>query len=375
MNNHTRVFVGIDVAKASLDVAISDDQTVRRFPYHQAGLLRLAEYLQPLDPELIVMEATGKLEERLALFLTKAGLHVAIVNPRQVRDYARAFNQLAKTDRIDARVIASFAQTVRPREYQIPGQNEARLRALVVRRRQVIRSRTQERGELNKLGIHLARNTIKNILKRHGITPDPLRGEGRWDQFIKAHVQSLWACDFFCVKAWTARGLAEFYMLLFIHIGSRRMFITPCTKHPSGAWVAQQARNFCLHVQDSGLSIKYLIRDRDSKFHCLFDDNMKAEGATVIKLPVRSPDLNAIAERAIQSAKYENLNHFVIFGEKHLNYLTGVYVEFYNTCRPHSSVGHLPPCRDGPPPELTAGRVLCEERLGGLLKHYYREAA
>jgi len=65
----------------------------------------------------------------------------------------------------------------------------------------------------------------------------------------------------------------------------------------------------------------------------------------------------------------------VILGKKHLNYLVQEYVDFYNTCRPHSAVGHLPPCRDGPPPELTAGRILCEERLDGLLKHYYREAA
>lgn len=234
---------------------------------------------------------------------------------------------------------------------------------------------TKLRGELNKLGIHLARNTIKNILKRHGITPDPLRGEGRWDQSIKAHAQTLWACDFFSVKAWTARGLVEFYLLLFIHIGSRRMVVSPCTKYPYRDWVAQQARNFCMYVQESNMQAKYLIRDRDAKFGDIFDAIMNTEGITPIKLPIRSPDLNAIAERAIQSIKQECLSHFVILGEKHLEYLVNEYVDFYNSCRPHSAVGHLPPCRDGPPPELTAGRILCEERLGGLLKHYYREAA
>lgn len=232
---------------------------------------------------------------------------------------------------------------------------------------------TKIRGELNKLGIHLARNTIRSILKRHGITPDPHRGEGRWDQFIRAHAQTLWACDFFSVKAWTARGLAEFHLLLFIHIGSRRIFVTPCTKHPAWGWVAQQARNFCMQVRDSEMSAKYLIRDRDSKFHRSFDAIMEAEGITTIKLPIRSPDLNAIAERAIQSVKNECLDLFVILGEKHLDYLVNEYVEFYNRCRPHSAVGHLPPCRDGPPSK--SGEILCEERLGGLLKHYYREAA
>ena len=160
---------------------------------------------------------------------------------------------------------------------------------------------TKIRGELNKLGICLARNTIKNILKRHGITPDPLRGEGRWDQFIKAHAQTLGACDFFSVKAWTTRGLAQFYLLLFIHIKSRRIVVTPCTKHPTTDWVVQQARNFCMYVQDSGLSAKYLIRDRDCKFHCTFDEIMETEAIIAIKLPIRAPDLNAITERAIQS--------------------------------------------------------------------------
>ena len=167
MNNHTRVFVGIDVAKDSLDVAVTDDQTVRRFPYHQTGLQRLAEYIQPLNPELIVMEATGKLEDRLALFLAKAGLHVAIVNPRQVRNYARAFNQLAKTDRIDARVIASFAQTIRPRGYQVPEQRETRLKALVVRRRQVIRSRTQESNRLDRIDDPSIRAMIQQAIEMY----------------------------------------------------------------------------------------------------------------------------------------------------------------------------------------------------------------
>lgn len=233
---------------------------------------------------------------------------------------------------------------------------------------------TKIRGELNKLGIHLARSTIKNILKRHGITPDPHRGEGRWDQFIKAHANTLWACDFFCVKALTTHGFVEFYLLMFIHIGSRKIFVSPCTEHPRGSWVAQQARNFCMHVQDSDMQANYLIHDHDTKFCEKFDAIIDSENIKPIKLPIRSPDLNAFAERVIQSIKHECMDQFIILGEKHLNYLVNEYVEFYNTCRPHSSVGYLPPCRDGPP-ILTTGRVLCEERLGGLLKHYYREAA
>lgn len=178
---------------------------------------------------------------------------------------------------------------------------------------------TKIRGELNKLGIHLARSSINNILKRHGITSDPHRGEGRWNQFIKAHAKTLWACDFFCVKALTTRGFVEFYLLLFIHLGSRKIVVSPCIEHPNGGWVAQQARNFCMQVLDSNMQAKYLIRDRDAKFCEKFNAIMKTESITPIKLPIRSPDLNAFAERAIQSIKYECLDQFVILGGKHLN--------------------------------------------------------
>ena len=234
---------------------------------------------------------------------------------------------------------------------------------------------TRIQGELKKLGISLSRSTIVNILKGVGMSPDPQRGEGRWDEFLKMHAQTLWACDFLSVRGWTAKGLKQFYLILFIHIKSRRIHVTPASAHPTLPWVDRQAEDFCRFLQDNELECRKLIRDPDRKFIGRFDEIFKANGVEPICLPRRSPNLNAYAERVIQSLKHECLNHFIILGEKHLNYLVQEYVEFYNSCRPHSAVGHLPPCRDGPPSELTAGRVLCEERLGGLLKHYYREAA
>ncbi len=83
---------------------------------------------------------------------------------------------------------------------------------------------TKIRGELKKLGIRISRKTIKNILKRNGMTPDPHRGEGKWDQFLKMHIQTLWACDFICANVWALKGLRQYWMVLFIHLGSRRIF-------------------------------------------------------------------------------------------------------------------------------------------------------
>lgn len=145
--------------------------------------------------------------------------------------------------------------------------------------------------------------------------------------------------------------------------------------HPTHDWVAQQARNFCMSVEEGDLRATHLLRDRDMKFRgrdC-WDEIILAHDVESVMLPRHSPNLNAYAERAIQSLKQECLNHFVICGEKHLNYLLQEYVEFYNTERPHSAIGHLPPVRNGPYP--TDGEIKCRERLGGLLKHYYREAA
>lgn len=148
-DHHT--FVGIDVSKQFLDVATThSSSTARRFDYDPAGLDQLVKHLQPLTPRLIAMEATGGLERAVLHHLILAGFTVSVVNPRQIRDFARAFNQLAKTDAIDARIIASFAQTVQPRACELPAEHEQKLQALVTRRRQIVQSRVQEANRLDR---------------------------------------------------------------------------------------------------------------------------------------------------------------------------------------------------------------------------------
>ena len=99
----------------------------------------------------------------------------------------------------------------------------------------------------------------------------------------------------------------------------------------------QQARNFCFDVEEQGFTASHLIRDRDSKFTGMFDSIMKAHGIKMCPLPVRSPNLNAFAERFIQTLKLECLHHFIIFGEKHLNYLVREFIDYYHRQRPHQS--------------------------------------
>lgn len=156
------LYVGLDVAKAYLDLALRPAADPRRFPHDDAGLSALIHYLQPLQPTLVVLEATGGYEADVAAALTLAGLPVAVVNPRQVRDFARATGRLAKTDALDAAVLAQFAEAVRPEPRPLPDAAHQALAALVGRRRQIVEMLTAERNRLL-----LAHGAIQRDLQMH----------------------------------------------------------------------------------------------------------------------------------------------------------------------------------------------------------------
>jgi transposase len=144
----TEIFVGIDVSKASLDIGWHQDSETLRITHDEAGIAGLCERLQ--GATLIVMEATGGLETPLASRLAAAGLPVAVVNPRQVRDYAKACGRLAKTDRIDALVLAAFAQAIRPQVRPLKDDETLELGDLLARRHQLIEMRMQEKIRLDR---------------------------------------------------------------------------------------------------------------------------------------------------------------------------------------------------------------------------------
>ena len=138
---NTSTYVGIDVSKHRLDVALGSGELVQ-VSYDEPGLHSLLARLSALSPALIVLEATGGLQLRLAGELAAAALPVAVVNPRQVRDFARATGLLAKTDRLDAAILARFAEAVRPEPRPLSDAQSQELKALVARRRDLIAMRT-----------------------------------------------------------------------------------------------------------------------------------------------------------------------------------------------------------------------------------------
>jgi putative transposase len=233
-------------------------------------------------------------------------------------------------------------------------------------------------GELRSLGIsRICRQTVKNILKEKNIEPSPKRSRGTWDDYLKAHADTLWACDFFTKRAVTARGIVDLFVLVFMHLESREVIITQCTRQPNSAWVTERAREFIEQTESREHRPAQLIHDRDTKFSAEFRATLKEAGVECKKLPVRSPNLNARVERFVQTIKTECLDHFIAFGQDHLNHLVSEFVEHYNESRPHSNRNHRPPCDPSPEPKWETIRledVVCRERLGGVIKTYRRAA-
>lgn len=157
-------FVGIDIAKAKFDVAAGVDGQVFQLSNDATGFAELSKRLSQPGSCLIVMEATGGYEKALAVYLTDLGHVVSVVNPRQVRDFAKAMNILAKTDKIDARVLAVFGERIRPRAVAITNEKQDELDQLVTRRRQLIATRTSEKNRKGQTSSKVVRESIQTII-------------------------------------------------------------------------------------------------------------------------------------------------------------------------------------------------------------------
>lgn len=157
------VYVGIDVSKARLDVAVGSGNELYGVDNDARGAAELVSRLRKLCPELIVLEASGGLETVLVGELAAAQLPVAVVNPRQVRDFARANGQLAKTDALDAKVLALFAERMRPPLRALPDEQTRQLQAMVTRRRELVEMLTAERNRLSSVPAELHREIRAHI--------------------------------------------------------------------------------------------------------------------------------------------------------------------------------------------------------------------
>jgi putative transposase len=157
--------------------------------------------------------------------------------------------------------------------------------------------------------------------------------------------------------------LRRFYVLFFIAHATRRVWLAGCTKNPTGEWVTQQARNLGLDVSDAG--VRFLIRDRDSKYSGSFDEVFRSEGIRIVKTPIRAPKANAIAERFVRTVRSECLDWLLILNRRHLEHALRVFVDHYNRERPHRGLDLRPPLVTSGTERPTGGAIHRRDRLGG----------
>lgn len=234
---------------------------------------------------------------------------------------------------------------------------------------------TRIRGALHNIGYDVGRTTIKRILAEHGIEPAPERSrQMRWSTFLKAHWGAIAGMDFFTVEVVSFRGLIRYFVLFVIDLKTRRVEIAGLVAQPDGRWMKQIARNLT-DVIDGFLPEGYsVIHDRDPLYTAEFRAILEAGGVTTVRLPAKSPNLNAYAERFVRSIKEECLNRVVPLSEQHLRKLLGDYLNHYHMERNHQGLENelIKPSAD----VISLDRpVRRRERLGGLLNYYYRAAA
>jgi putative transposase len=237
---------------------------------------------------------------------------------------------------------------------------------------------TRLRDALGHLGHVLARNTVKRILRESGLEPAPARGRRMpWSTFLKAHLGSIAAADFFTVEVLTLGGLVRFFLLFVIDIETRCVQIAGIVRQPHGAWMKQIARNLTDNVDGFLWGTRYLIHDRDPLFTDEFRELLRGSGVKCLKLPAQSPNLNAFAERFVLSIKSECLDKLVLLGERHLRLAIAEYIEHYHLERHHQGLNNqlITPPPLAKTPANDDSPVACRERLGGLLNFYHRRAA
>jgi len=225
-------------------------------------------------------------------------------------------------------------------------------------------------GVLAHVGLKLGRSTIKRILDDHGIVPEPeLKRRVQWKEFLKSHLHVMAATDFFSVELLTPRGLIRCMVLFVIDIATRRVEISGIKVDPNGQWMQQMARNMSDCFDGCLLGKRYLVHDRDRLYTKKFDETLEAVGVEIIKMPRCAPDMNAYAERFVQTIKHECLNKMILTSQEQLKYVIAELMEHYHHERPHMGLGGK---IIGPWPQDEGGEIIEFERLGGLLRSYRR---
>ncbi len=223
-------------------------------------------------------------------------------------------------------------------------------------------------GELAGLGVKVAASTAWEILKNAGIDPAPRRTGPTWSQFLRSQADAILACDFFTADLLDG---THAYVLAVIEHASRRIRILGVTLHPTGEWTAQQARNLIMDLDEQAHRVRFMIRDRGSNFTTAFDAVLADAGIRTVLCNIRTPRMNAIAERWIGGCRRELLDRALVWNQAHLRQILRQYETHHNQHRPHRSLTGAAPLKPLPEPvNLEQYRVRRQARVGGLINEY-----
>jgi putative transposase len=225
-------------------------------------------------------------------------------------------------------------------------------------------------GELLKLGVRVSASSVATILRKHGLGPAPRRTGPTWSEFLRAQAHGILACDFFTVETFR---LETIYVLFFIELRTRRVYLGWATRNPNSAWVTQQARNLFLPGGPQLAKLRFLVHDRDAKFAALFDEVFQTEGLEAVLTPFRAPKANAFAERWVRTVREECLDHLLILGRRHLEGVLRDFVAHHNRERPHRGLGLATP--EPNPARDSTGEIRRRRVASNIINEYYREAA
>jgi putative transposase len=225
-------------------------------------------------------------------------------------------------------------------------------------------------GEINGLGLRVSATTVRKILREAGLGPAVSRGGLSWQAFLRQQAASMLAGDFFTVET---ISLQRLYVLFLIELASRRVHLAGCTANPTGAWVTPAGAS--VHVDAPGPTgkVPFPHPRRDGKYTRDFDAVFASEGIEVIKTPLRAPESDAIAERFVHTIRAECLDWLLLASRRHLERVLGVYVDHYNSHRPHRSLELAPPVPTASKlraVDAFGGGIRRRDRLGGLIHEY-----
>jgi putative transposase len=223
-------------------------------------------------------------------------------------------------------------------------------------------------GELAGLGVKVAASTVWEILKANGAGPAPRRTGTTWSQFLRSQAGVILACDFFTADL---PGGTQAHVLAVTGHATRRIRILAVTLHPTGEWTSQQARNLIMDPGGQAERMKFMIRDRGPDFTAAFDAVLAGAGIRTVLCNVRTPRMNAIAERWIGGCRRELLDRTLIWNQNHLRRILREYETHHNQHRPHRSLDAAAPLKPLPEPvDLDQYRIQRQARVRGLINEY-----